>query len=62
MDLEALLPDVVSWARAAGAIQLSYFRTDRLDTRAKLNDADIVTAACGIILSLKYWRHIWKVK
>ena len=45
MDLEALLPDVVSWARAAGAIQLSYFRTDRLDTRAKLNDADIVTAA-----------------
>lgn len=24
--------------------------------------ADIVTAACGIILSLKYWRHIWKVK
>lgn len=24
--------------------------------------ADIVTAACGIILSLKYWRHIWKVR
>lgn len=24
--------------------------------------ADIVTAICGIILSLKYWRHIWRVK
>lgn len=24
--------------------------------------ADIITAVCGIVLSLKYWRHIWKVK
>lgn len=24
--------------------------------------ADIVTAICAIILSLKYWRYIWKVK
>lgn len=24
--------------------------------------ADIVTAICAIILSLKYWRHIWEVK
>ena len=24
--------------------------------------ADIVTAICGITLSLRYWRHIWKVK
>lgn len=45
MDLELLLPDVISWARGAGAIQMSYFRSDRLDTRAKLNEADIVTAA-----------------
>lgn len=29
---------------------------------AKYLLADIVTAICGIILSLKYWRHIWKVK
>lgn len=45
MDLDLLLPEVISWARGAGAIQMSYFRTGRLDTRAKLNDADIVTAA-----------------
>ena len=24
--------------------------------------ADIVTAICAIVLSLKYWRNIWKVK
>ena len=24
--------------------------------------ADVVTAICGILLSLKYWRYIWKVK
>lgn len=23
--------------------------------------ADVVTAICGILLNLKYWRHIWKV-
>ena len=45
MDLDLLLPEVISWARGAGAIQMSYFRTGQLDPRAKLNDADIVTAA-----------------
>ena len=29
---------------------------------AKYLLSDIVTAICAIILSLKYWRHIWKVK
>lgn len=24
--------------------------------------SDTVTAACAVILSLKYWRHIWKVR
>ena len=24
--------------------------------------ADVITAICAILLSLKYWRHIWKVK
>lgn len=45
MEIDNILPDVISWARQAGAIQMTYFRTDRLNTRAKLNDSDIVTAA-----------------
>lgn len=40
-----LLADARQWALAAGEIQLGYFRSDRLDIRAKLNDSDVVTAA-----------------
>lgn len=40
-----LLADACQWALAAGKIQLGYFRSDRLDIRAKLNDSDVVTAA-----------------
>lgn len=42
---QALLDDARQWALAAGEIQLGYFRSDRLDIRAKLNDSDVVTAA-----------------
>lgn len=42
---QTLLADARQWALAAGEIQLGYFRSDRLDIRAKLNDSDVVTAA-----------------
>ncbi len=45
MDTSALLLDAIQLARQAGAIQLSYFRGDNLDIKAKLNDSDVVTAA-----------------
>lgn len=44
-DYTTLLLDAVSWAREAGAVQLSYFRGGNLDIHAKFNDSDIVTAA-----------------
>lgn len=44
-DYTPLLLDAVSWAREAGAVQMSYFRGGNLDIHAKLNDSDIVTAA-----------------
>lgn len=40
-----MLLDAMSWARQAGAVHMRYFRSNDLDIKAKLNDADIVTAA-----------------
>ncbi len=42
---DTLLLDAISWARQAGAVHMRYFRGNELDISAKLNDADIVTAA-----------------
>lgn len=41
----SFLDEAVAMARAAGQIQLEYFRSGRLDTHTKLNDSDVVTAA-----------------
>lgn len=43
--LEDMLLNALSWVREAGAVQLQYFRGDRLDIHTKLNESDIVTAA-----------------
>lgn len=45
MSLDDLLLDAIDIARNAGRIIRPYFRSDRLDIHAKLNQADIVTAA-----------------
>lgn len=45
MDISALLSDAIDLARKAGAIQMEYFRGDKLDIKSKLNDSDVVTAA-----------------
>ena len=42
---QQILLDALSMARAAGAVQLRYFRGNELDVTTKLNDADVVTAA-----------------
>lgn len=44
-EYDHLIVDAMSMARAAGAVCMSYFRTDRLDITTKLNQADVVTAA-----------------
>ena len=44
-QLDEILLDAISWARQAGAVHMRYFRGNELDITAKLNDADIVTAA-----------------
>ena len=43
--LDGILLDAMSLARQAGAVHMRYFRGNELDITAKLNDADIVTAA-----------------
>lgn len=48
IDLQAALGLVEAWARECGEIQLGYFRSDRLHSRLKLNEADIVTEADGL--------------
>lgn len=45
MDTSELLLDAIELARKAGAVQMEYFRGDRLDIKSKLNDSDVVTAA-----------------
>lgn len=45
LPLDEILLDAISWARQAGAVHMRYFRGNELDITAKLNDADIVTAA-----------------
>lgn len=42
---ESILSNARRWAVGAGDIHLSYFRSDRLNTTAKFNDSDVVTAA-----------------
>jgi myo-inositol-1(or 4)-monophosphatase len=42
---DEILLDAMSWARQAGAVHMRYFRGNELNITAKLNDADIVTAA-----------------
>lgn len=43
--LEDIVLDAMTWTRQAGAVLMSYFRKPGLQTDAKLNQADIVTAA-----------------
>ncbi len=45
MEYTQYLEEAISMARAAGNVQLDYFRSGRLDTHTKLNDSDVVTAA-----------------
>ena len=45
LHLDGILLDAMSLARQAGAVHMRYFRGNELDITAKLNDADIVTAA-----------------
>lgn len=44
-DVSTLLTDAISWAREAGAVQLSHFRSGNLHISAKFNQADVVTVA-----------------
>ena len=44
-DTNELLTDCIKWAKEAGRRQLEYFRSDKLDIHAKLNESDIVTNA-----------------
>lgn len=44
-SLEDIVLDAMTWTRQAGAVLMSYFRKRDLETEAKLNEADIVTAA-----------------
>lgn len=44
-DLNRFLDDAISMAKAAGDVQLEYFRSKALDIHTKLNDSDVVTAA-----------------
>lgn len=44
-DFNRFLEDAISMAKAAGDVQLQYFRSDRLNLHTKLNDSDVVTAA-----------------
>lgn len=41
----SFLQNAIAMARAAGDIQLEFFRTTHLDTHIKQNDSDVVTAA-----------------
>lgn len=45
MDYTEFLDKAVELAHAAGKVQLSFFRTDKLDAATKLNNFDVVTAA-----------------
>lgn len=45
LNMDALLGDACQWAKEAGAVQLEYFRGNRLDIHTKLGESDIVTAA-----------------
>lgn len=42
---EDIVLDAMTWTRQAGAVLMSYFRKSGLETEAKMNEADIVTAA-----------------
>jgi len=44
-DYNRFLEDAMSMAKAAGDVQLKYFRSKHLDIQTKLNDSDVVTAA-----------------
>lgn len=44
-DRDILLINAIAWAKEAGKIQLSYFRSDNLNITTKINESDIVTAA-----------------
>lgn len=44
-DFSRFLEDAISIAKAAGDVQLEFFRSKRLDIHTKLNDSDVVTAA-----------------
>ena len=45
MDLNQLLASAISMARAAGDVQLEYFRSSHLCIETKSNEYDVVTAA-----------------
>lgn len=45
MNTDKLLLDALECATVAGKIHLEFFRTDRLNVTAKLNEGDVVTAA-----------------
>lgn len=45
MDIESLLKSAMSMARAAGDIQMKYFRSTFLQIDTKQNDSDVVTVA-----------------
>lgn len=45
IDSGQLLLDAVQCARLAGAVHLKHFRSPGLDTKAKINEGDIVTVA-----------------
>lgn len=45
LDLNSTLQKVTAWARECGEMQLDYFRSSKLHSRAKYNKSDIVTEA-----------------
>lgn len=52
------------WGSSGAALLFSIFFLPRLpfaaNTGLRYLLADLATALCACVLSLKYWRHIWR--
>ena len=45
IDENEILSDCIKWAKEAGQVQLSFFRSDNLNIQTKFNKSDVVTDA-----------------